>query len=346
MKAVWYEQFGEAADVLRFGERPLPEPGPGEVRIRLHASAVNPADTVLRRGSWQIASPSYIPNSDGAGVVDKLGPGASRFKVGDRAWLYNGQRNGRAFGTAAEFIALDERLVAPLPSGVGFVQGATLGIPCMTAWVCVFEDGAVEGKTLLVTGGAGAVGHYAVQLAKWGGARAIATVSSPAKAEEARLAGADHVIDYKREDVAARVLELTAGRGVDRIIEVEFGGNLPTSLQVIAVNGVIATYASTANPNPMVPFDAIKGRSVTIRALRLPQMPLDICQRAQAEINRWLEAGSRRHNVASRFPLRDTAGAHRAVEAGAKIGTVIVDCTDAACSPTDAQERPQGPSHA
>ena len=137
--------------------------------------------------------PRVIPNSDGAGIVDQVGDGVTRLDVGQRVWLFNGQRNGRAFGTAAEYIALAEHLVTPLPDDVSFAAGATLGIPCMTAWCCLFGDGPIAGQTVLVTGGAGAVGHYAVQLAKWGGARVIATVSSSLKAEQARLAGADLV---------------------------------------------------------------------------------------------------------------------------------------------------------
>src|SRR5258708_40194837 len=143
--------------------------------------------------------PGGIPNSDGAGTVDQVGSGVTRLKAGQRVWLFNGQRNGRAFGTAAEYIALAERLVTPLPDHVSFAQGATLGIPCMTAWCSLFGDGPVAGQTVLVTGGAGAVGHYAVQLAKAGGAQVIATVSSSMKAEQARLAGSDLAIDYKSE---------------------------------------------------------------------------------------------------------------------------------------------------
>src|SRR6202043_2221998 len=202
MKAVWYERTGAAPDVLTFGDMPTPLAGPGEVRVRLEASGVNPADVGRRAGNYRgLEFPLIIPNSDGAGVIDQVGEGVTRLKAGQRVWLFNGQRNGRALGTAAEYIALAEQLVTPLPDQVSFAQGATLGIPGMTAWCCLFGDGPIAGRTVLVTGGAGAVGHYAVQLAKWGGARVIATVSSSFKAEQARLAGADLVIDYKTEDV-------------------------------------------------------------------------------------------------------------------------------------------------
>src|SRR5262244_1780488 len=220
MKAVWYERCGPATEVLTFGERPTPTAGPNEVRIKLEASGVNPADVGRRAGNYRgLEFPLVIPNSDGAGVIDQVGAGVTRLKVGQRVWLFNGQRNGRALGTGAEYIALAEQLVTPLPDQLSFAQGATLGIPAMTAWCSLFADGPIKGKTVLVTGGAGAVGHYAVQFAKWGGARVIATVSSAAKAEQARLAGADLVVNYKTEDVVAKALAFTDRRGVDRVAD-------------------------------------------------------------------------------------------------------------------------------
>src|ERR1700692_183852 len=227
MKAVWYERTGAAPDVLTYGEMPTPLAGPGEVRVRLEASGVNPADVGRRAGSYRAMEvPRVIPNSDGAGIVDQIGSGVTRFEVGQRVWLFNGQRNGRAFGTAAEYIALADYLVTPLPDDVSFAAGATLGIPCMTAWCCLFGDGPIADQTVLVTGGAGAVGHYAVQLAKAGGARVIATVSSPVEGLEARLAGADFVVNYKTDDVIAKAMAFTGQRGVDRVVDVDFGGNI------------------------------------------------------------------------------------------------------------------------
>jgi NADPH:quinone reductase len=220
VKAVWYERTGAAPDVLTFGEMPTPEAGPGEVRVRLEASGVNPADVGRRAGSYRAMEfPRVIPNSDGAGIVDQVGAGVTRFEVGQKVWLFNGQRNGRAFGTAAEYIVLADYLVTPLPDDVSFAAGATLGIPCMTAWCCLFGDGPIAGQTVLVTGGAGAVGHYAVQLAKAGGARVIATVSSAIKDMEARLAGADLVLNYKTEDVVTKIMTFTEQRGVDRVVD-------------------------------------------------------------------------------------------------------------------------------
>jgi NADPH:quinone reductase len=237
MRAVWYDRQGAADEVLVCGELPTPEAGQGEVRVRLEASGVNPSDTYRRRGPPAMEYPRVVTNSDGAGVVDQVGPGVPQHWLGKRVWLYNGQRNGRWMGTAAEYIALSADLVTELPDHVSFAEGATLGVPAMTAHRSVFVAGPVQGKTLLVTGGAGAVGHYAVQLATWAGARVIATVSSPEKAERARAGGAAHIINYRQEDVAACVLDITNGVGVDHIAEVDFGGNLAATLRCLRVNG-------------------------------------------------------------------------------------------------------------
>lgn len=327
MKAVWYERTGAAPDVLSFGDMPAPVAGPGEVRVRLEASGINPADVGRRAGSYRAMEyPRVIPNSDGAGMVDQVGDGVTRLRVGQRVWLFNGQRNGRAFGTAAEYIALAEHLVTPLPDMVSYAAGATLGIPGMTAWCCLFGDGPITGQTVLVTGGAGAVGHYAVQLAKWGGARVIATVSSSMKAEQARLAGADLVIDYKTEDVAAKALAFTGQRGVDRVVDVDFGGNIATTLKLMAINSTIAVYATNGNRNPVLPMRELMERCIAVRALVLFALPPAMLAAAQADISKWLAAGTRIHNIAGQFPLSETARAHLAVENGDKLGTVIVDC--------------------
>ena len=327
MKAVWYERCGPAAEVLCYGEQPTPSAGPGEVRVRLEASGVNPADAGRRAGNYRgLEFPLVIPNSDGAGIIDQVGDGVTRLKLGQRVWLFNGQRNGRALGTAAEYIALAEQLVTPLPDQVSFAQGATLGIPAMTAWCSLFADGPLVGKTVLVTGGAGAVGHYAVQLAKWGGARVIATVSSAAKAEQARLAGADLVINYRSEDVVAKALAFTDRRGVDHVVEVDFGGNVATTPKLMAVNSTIAVYATVGNRTPVVPVRELMERCVNLRGLVLFALPWKLLSAAQADITKWLVAGKRLHNIAGQHPLSETAEAHLAVEKGGKLGTVIVDC--------------------
>jgi NADPH2:quinone reductase len=326
MKAVWYDRQGPAREVLTYGELPTPNAGPGEVRIKLEASGVNPSDTYRRGGPYgAMEYPRVITDSDGAGIVDQVGPGAKRFKEGDRVWLYNGQRNGRAFGTAAEYIALDENLVTPLPDNVSFAEGATLGVPGMTAWVCLYHAGPIKDQTVLVTGGAGAVGHYGIQLAKWGGARVITTVSSAKKAEVAKAAGADLVIDYKTENVAERVRQF-APEGEDRIVEVDFGGNIETTEKILAKFSTVAIYASRGNPNPKINVRFYTSNNITIYGMQLPLTPMPLQRKAQAGMAEWLAAGRRIHMVAAQFPLKETVEAHLAVEAGTKLGTVIVDC--------------------
>src|ERR1700754_3710551 len=327
MKAVWYERTGAAPDVLTYGDMPSPVAAAGEVRVKLEASGVNPADAGRRAGSYRAMEFSrVIPNSDGAGIVDQVGDGVTRLSVGQRVWFYNGQRNGRAFGTAAEYIALAEHLVTPLPDNLSFAQGATLGIPCMTAWTCLFCDGPIAGKTVLVTGGAGAVGHYAVQLAKWGGTQVIATVSSAAKAEQARLAGADLVINYKTDNVVAETMAFTSQRGADRVVDVDFGGNIETTLKLMGMNSTIAVYATNGNRTPVVPMRELMEKCIAVGALVLFALPPPLLAAADADISKWLAAGPRIHNVAGQYALSDTAQAHLAVEKGDKLGTVIVDC--------------------
>lgn len=330
MKAVWYTRTGPPETVLRFGEQPTPHAGPGEVRVRLHASGVNPADVYRRAGTrYAMDGPLIVPNSDGSGVVDEIGQGADASLLGRRVWLYNGQRGGRALGTAAEYIALDADLVRTLPDSVGYAEGACLGIPCMTAHRCVSLAGPLAGRTVLVTGGAGAVGHYAVQWAKRFGARVIATVSTQAKAAHARSAGADRVVDYRREDLAEAIRAATGAACVDHVVDVDFGGNLPTVLPLLAANGSIAWYATRGNPAPTLPAAEVMRRNLSLHGVLLNAAPLAARRQAQADIVAWLEEGGMRHTVASVHPLAATARAHAAVESGTKLGTVVVDCSDA-----------------
>ena len=326
MRAVWYDRQGPADQVIVTGDLSTPEPGTGQVRVRLEASGVNPSDTYRRRGAVPAEYPRVIPNSDGAGVIDKAGDGVDAEWVGKRVWLYNGQRNGRWMGTAAEYIALDVDLVTELPDHVSFAQGATLGIPCMTAHGCVFAAGSVQGKTLLITGGAGAVGHYAVQLAAWAGAEVIATVSSAGKAERARAGGAAHVLNYRTEDVAARVADITGGRGVDHVVDVDLGGNLAATLASVRENGSIAYYATAGLRKPEIDLRALMARNIAIRGFVLPTSPHAARKRAQQDIAAFVRTPGRVLPVAGTFPLYETAAAHLTVEAGGKAGTVVVAC--------------------
>jgi len=329
MRAVWYDKQGPAREVLRFGERPTPSPGRNEALIRVHASGVNPSDAGMRRGGGgQMAYPLIVPHSDGAGVVEAVGPGAPPRLIGQRVWFYNGQRNGRAFGSGAEYIELDVDLISPLPDEVSFAEGATLGIPAMTAHVALFRQGPVQGKVVLVTGGAGAVGHYAVQLAHWAGATVIATVSSQDKAERARAGGADFAIDYRREDVAARIREITrdfaGGPGVHHVVDVDFGGNLAATLPSLRNDGSIAFYASRGGAASEVAGGELMRRNLSLTGVLLPNSPHEARRRAQADITQWISTGPRMLSVASTHPLEDAASAHEAVERGDKVGTVVV----------------------
>jgi NADPH2:quinone reductase len=326
MRAVWYDRQGPARDVIVTGELPTPEPGPGEVRVKLEAAGVNPSDTYRRRGAVPKEYQRVIPSSDGAGTIDRTGPGVAASWVGKRVWLYNGQRNGRWMGTGAEYIALSADLVTPLPDHVSFAEGATVGIPAMTAHRCVFVAGPVQGRFVLVTGGAGAVGHYAVQLAAWAGAEVIATVSSATKADRARAGGAAHVINYRQEDVATRVREITGGAGVDHVVDVDFGGNLAAVLASVRDSGSIAFYATNGDREPRLPVREIMGKNLALYGMVLPTSPHESRKRAQSDIARWTATPGRLLSVAAEFPLYETAAAHEAVEKGDKVGTVVIAC--------------------
>jgi NADPH2:quinone reductase len=310
MKAAWYDRNGSAREVLKVGEMPDPKPAAGEVRVRIAASGVNPSDVKRREGSrgQAIEFPRVIPNSDGAGTIDLLGSGVNEKWKGKRVWVWNAQW-GRAFGTCAEYCCLPAAQVAELPKHVDFAAGACLGIPAMTAHQALFSDGPIKGKTILVTGGAGAVGHYAIQMAKWGGARVATTVSSDEKAKLAKDAGADLVINYKSEDVAQRVLEF-AREGVDRVVEVDFGTNLNTNIKILKTNGTIASYASMGNPEPKIPFYALMRRGIAVDLVFVYLMKPEERAKALADLDVLLREGRLKHNIGARFKLEDLVGAH------------------------------------
>jgi len=327
MKAAYYEAKGAARDVLRVGEQPTPEPAPGEVRVRVFASAVNPSDTKARGGLRvkEMPFPRVIPHQDGAGVIDAVGAGVERSRIGERVWVYEANLN-RPFGTAAQFTCVPAQKAVSLPEPVDFLAGACLGIPAMTAHRCVFADGAPTGRTVLVHGGAGAVGFYAVQLARLGGAaRVIATVSRPEQAERAREAGADIVINYRTEDVVQRVTERCgAASAVDRVVDVAFGVNLPVNVAVLKPGGAIATYASDAQPEPKVPFWPLLAKDITVRFVLVYVMSAQAHQEAADFITRTLREGSLRHQVHRVLPLEEIVAAHEATEAMANVGKVLL----------------------
>jgi NADPH2:quinone reductase len=324
MLAAWYERNGAARDVLQVGEQPDPLPGKGEVRVRLRASGLNPSDVKARGGSRPVIPPRVIPGSDGAGTIDRVGPGVSRRRVGQRVWVYNGQWQ-RPSGTSAQYIALPAALAVPLPRKLSYREGACLGIPVMTAHRCLFADGPIRGMNVLVTGGAGVVGHYAIQLARWAGAGVIATVSSEEKASHARKAGAHAVIDYRGENVGARLREETGGAGIDRVVDVEFGANLPEYVKALRPDAVVATYASMKVPAPALPFYELMRLNFTLRMVFVYTMPAAAKARALTDIARWISTGRPKFAIAARFPLRDSVAAHELVESGNKTGHVILD---------------------
>ena len=327
MKAVWYEKKGPAKAVLKFGELPDPEPGPGEVRVRIHVSAINPTDTKAR-GGWggnvEMPFPRIIPHQDGAGVIDKAGPGVAASRVGEDVWIYEAQL-GRATGTAAEYVTVPAENAVRLPDGASFETGACLGVPAMTAHRCLFQDGGIQGQTVLVAGGGGAVGHASILLAKWAGARVVTTVSRPEQEASALAAGADLVVNRKTEEVAARIRDFTRGAGVDRVVEVAFEANLDLNRAVLKPNGVISTYSSGApESTPRFPFSPVMRQGLTMHFVLVYVMPREAHWAAARDINAALESGGYRPQVARVFSLGDAAAAHEAQEAGDAVGKILV----------------------
>lgn len=335
MRAVWYERTGPADEVLVLGELPDGEPGPGEVRVRVAASGVNPSDT-KRRAGWlglPMPQPRIVPHADGAGAIDAVGPGVDPDRVGERVWLWNAQGPERPFGTAAQWVTVLESRVVRLPGKVGMAAGAGLGVPGCTAHYAVFGDGPVGGRTILVQGGAGCVGHLAVQLATLGGARVLATASTAEKAAIARAAGADAVIRYRDEDVAGRVRELTDGEGVDRVVEVDLAANLATDVEILRPGGIVASYSSTSDPEPTLPYYPLAFKDLRIHFVQGYLLPPVARRSAIRDLTTWLAAGQLEVRIAARFPLERTAEAHLAVESGRAVGKVVVEPQDAASAP-------------
>jgi NADPH2:quinone reductase len=324
MRAAYYEKLGPARDVLKVGEVPKPAPEAGEVLVRVHASGVNPSDVKMRLGTSSATNefPRIIPHSDGAGIIEAVGAGVPGSRIGERVWLWNA-RWKRAFGTAAEYVALPAVQAVHLPDNVNFEAGACLGIPALTAWQAVETDGGVQSQWVLVQGGAGSVGHYAVQMAKLKGANVIATVSSDAKAARAKAAGADAVVNYKSEDLVQRVKGLTGGKGVDRVIEVDFATNIATLPALVADYGMIAVYGSGAREVP-VSFGASILGNIGYRFFIVYNQPPELRRRGSNEVNEWLRQGKLVHSVAARYPLSEIVAAHEAVESGKVDGHVVV----------------------
>jgi len=325
MRAAFYEKMGPAREVLQVADLPDPLPQSGEVRVRIHASGVNPSDVKMRVGTGSAANPfpRIIPHSDGAGIIDMVGAGVPQARIGERVWVWNARWN-RPFGTAAEFVTLPAIQAVPLPDGTDFAAGACFGIPALTAWQAVETDGGVaRGDWVLVNGGAGAVGHYAVQMAHAKGARVIATVSSAAKAAHAKAAGAEFVIDRRQEDVAARIKHITEDKGVARAIEVDFSGNIAWLPDVMADYGLIAIYGSSQR-EAMVGFGPSILRNIGYRFFIVYNQPAAMRARAVAALSDMLRGNQLQHSIAASYALTDIAAAHEAVEGGTVMGNVVV----------------------
>ena len=321
MRAAYYEKNGAARDVLSLGEIDTPKPGPGEVLVRLKASGVNPSDVKSREGrTRKIAFPRVIPHSDGAGDIAAVGEGVPRSRIGERVWTWNGQWK-RAFGTCADHIVLPAALAVKLPDHVSYESGACLGIPAMTAYHAVAVAGPAN--TVLISGGAGGVGHYAIQFAKARGQTVITTVSSEAKAKLAREAGADHTIDYKRENVGERVMAITNKAGVDAAIEMDLSGNAKLMPSVLHPRSTIVVYGNSSG-EATIPSQFFLQNVITIRYIFVYELTQAERDAAVSAITAMLERKTLMNNVALALPLKDIVAAHEAVEQGKALGNVVV----------------------
>lgn len=325
MKAAYYEEIGLASSVLKIGEIDKPEPQAGEVRIKLLWSGVNPSDCKSRAGlrSKVMTFPRVIPHSDGMGIIDALGAGVDSLSIGQRVWIWNGAW-GRAHGTAAEFICLPAEQAVALADNVNDEAAACFGIPALTAMHAVIMDGGVAGKTVLVSGGAGAVGHYAVQMASLLGAtKVIATVSTPEKAALAKAAGADEVVFYKNENLVNRVSEITKGLGVDRIIEMDIGANGTADVEMLKLGGEFVAYGSGSTPFEL-PFFPLIAKNLQLKFFIVYNLSKADREKAISTLNDLLKQDKLIHNIAAKFELNEIAKAHELVESGKAIGNVVI----------------------
>jgi NADPH:quinone reductase len=324
MRAAYYTRRGPARDVLTIGELPNPEPGPGEVRVRLATSGVNPSDWKSRSGTTTNAPlpGPVIPHSDGAGVIDAVGAGVPRARVGERVWIWNGQWQ-RPFGTAAQYIALPSAQAMPLPAHVGFAEAACLGIPALTALQAVRLARIDEEASVLIHGGAGAVAQYAIQFARLRGARVISTVSSDGKAERARAAGAHATVNYRAEQLAERIADFTSGRGVDAVIDLNFSANAASLPGVVRPHGRVVVYG-TNDAEAVIPALWLMRCSVSILPFLVYELSAEDRRAVLSELGSALEVQSITHSVARVMPLEAIAEAHDLVQEGGVVGNVVL----------------------
>jgi NADPH2:quinone reductase len=336
VRAITYRRPG-GPDVLELTDRPIPEPGPAEVRVRVAFSGVNPTDWKSRTNA-DPGPDGKIPNQDGSGTIDAVGQGVDPVLLGERVWIWEAAYQ-RPFGTAAEYTVVPARQTVLLGAGPSFELGAALGIPFLTAHRCLtvaeslpdrLGSGSLDGHTVLVQGGAGAVGNAAIQLARWAEATVIATVSGPDKAQLAAAAGADHVIDYRQQDVVTEVRKI-APKGADAIVEVNPAVNAAIDAQVIALHGAVAMYADDAGAEVTVPVRSQMQLNSRWQFVLVYTEPTRAKEIAVEDVNAAVldgavrvgrEAGLPLHV----FPLEQTAQAHQAVQDGV-VGKALIDVT-------------------
>ncbi len=321
MKAALYRTVGAAADVIRLEEVERPEPGPGEVRVRLRLSGVNPTDWKARAGATPRPLEGFqIPHHDGAGEIDAVGEGVPAGRLGERVWIWLAAA-GQRWGTAAQWTVVPAARATPLPPGASYELGACLGVPALTAHRCLFADGPVSERDVLVAGGAGAVGHFAIELARWSGARVAATVSGEAKAELARRAGAELVVNYRQPGAQAE-LQRFSSRFV-RIVEVNLAANLHLDLGLAGPETVVVVYAADLE-DPVLPVRGCMGANLVMRFVLLYGVPRPALEDAAAAVHRALVENALSALPVVRFPLERCAEAHEAVQSGAT-GKVVLE---------------------
>lgn len=338
MRAIVYSQTG-GPDVLRLVERSAPVTAAGQVRVRVHVSGVNPTDWKSRRGSAPGEATPFaevVPNQDGAGIVDAVGDGLTGLQIGQRVWIWEAAWQ-RADGTAQEYVVLPAANVVALPPSASFDLGASLGIPALTAHRCLtmsefgparLSAGSLTGRTVLVAGGAGAVGHAAIQLARWAGAEVIATVSGPVKAALARRAGAEHVINYRTQESAAEIRTL-APHGVDIVVEVAPSQNAALNSAIVASGATIAIYANNGGDELTLPIRSHMTTNTRVQFVLIYGVDPEAKAHAVAAVSAAagdgaLPVGDDAGLPLHRFPLERTPDAHAAVEAGA-VGKVLIN---------------------
>lgn len=325
MKAAYYEKQGPAREVLVVGEIAMPVPGPDEVRVRIHVSGINPSDIKARTAFPAAMSfPRIIPHQDGAGVIDAVGANVATSRIGERVWIYEAQY-GRANGTAAEWVAVPSSQGVPLPDNVSHEVGAALGIPALTAHRCLFADGDLPGRHVLIHGGAGVVGTAAILLAKWAGAWVATTVMNPEQADIARANGADCVLDPSAANLAETLMGATGGRKMDRIVDVNLKANLDLNIACLAQGGVISAYAtSSATEAVSVALLQAMIHGCVFRFVYIYNVPDEAKRAAIADINACLATGKYLPKIALNVDLDHITDAHELLESGVAVGKVLI----------------------